>query len=106
MKFRLIVFPLLITFFSKPLFSEEKNKVINLNDGKIMKSDMNTIKTHIVQKGDTISSIAKKYSINKELIIKANKLIDENYIFVGQNLKIRKELLSEIENNNFSKNYY
>ena len=106
MTLRLILFPLFIIFFSKPLFSEEKKKVINLNDVNSMKVDMNTIKTHIVQEGDTLSSIAKKYSINKELIIKANKLIDENYIFVGQNLKIRRELLPEIENDNFSKNFY
>ena len=45
-------------------------------------------KKHIVKIGDTVSSIAKLYSIDKDLIIKWNNLIDENYIYVGQNLII------------------
>ena len=45
-------------------------------------------KIHIVKVGDTISSISKLYSVKKELIIKLNNLKDENYIYVGQNLKV------------------
>ena len=50
------------------------------------KSDFKKI--HIVQLGDTITSISNFYSIDKEFIIKLNDLKDENYIYVGQNLKI------------------
>ena len=45
-------------------------------------------KIHIVKVGDTITSISKLYSIEKDNIMKLNDLKDENYIYVGQNLKI------------------
>ena len=48
-----------------------------------------------VKTGDTISSISKTYSISKDLIIKLNKLKNENYIYVGQNL-----IISESTKNN------
>lgn len=66
-----------------------------------MKKKTEIKKIHIVKNGDTISSISKFYSINKDLIIKLNNLKDENYIFVGQNLIISEstEKQSDLINN-------
>jgi LysM repeat protein len=50
--------------------------------------------------GDTITSISNFYSIKKDLIIKLNNLTDENYIYVGQNLKI-SDPSQESKNNNY-----
>ncbi len=60
-------------------------------------------KIHIVQVGDTITSISNFYSIKKDLIIKLNNLKDENYIYVGQNLRISNSI-QEIQNNELKKN--
>ena len=62
-------------------------------------------KIHIVQVGDTITSISNFYSIKKDLIIKLNNLKDENYIYVGQNLRISNSI-QEIQNNEFKKTYH
>ena len=87
MRLKQFAFLLLITFYSHSLLSEINNK--SKNFGEII--------IHVVKKGDTLSSISKKYSIKKESIIKVNKLIDENYIYIGQNLKI-VENLTQAEN--------
>ena len=74
--------------------SEEKNNSGNNKIENISKKEpINENKPkgggiHIVKTGDTISSISKTYSISKDLIIKLNKLKNENYIYVGQNLFI------------------
>ena len=66
-----------------------KNKIENTAKKEFITEEKNRIrKIHIVKIGDTISSISRFYSINKDLIIKLNNLKDENYIFVGQNLII------------------
>ena len=44
-------------------------------------------KVHQVQKGDTLYSISKKYQVDLQLIVKENK-IEDNNIFLGQNLII------------------
>ena len=91
MRLKQFAFLLLIIFYSNSLLSEVNNKSKNLNDENDMQStlkrkDFSEIIIHVVKKGDTLSSLAKKYSIKKESIIKVNKLIDKNYIFIGQNL--------------------
>ena len=96
-----------ITLNSYTLLGEENNEPKNFDYKNNIQSTLNNqnlgkIIIHIVQKGDTISSISKKYSIKKESIIKVNKLLDENYIFIGQNLKIVENIIPE--NNN--KDYY
>tara|TARA_Y100001933_G_scaffold181974_1_gene180446 strand:- start:107 stop:826 length:720 start_codon:yes stop_codon:yes gene_type:complete len=93
MKLKLFLVSLLITFFSNSLLGEENN-LQNTIDNEIFDKKI----IHIVKKGDTLSSISKKYGIKKELIIEANKLIDENYIYIGQNLKIVENLLPEESN--------
>ena len=95
MKFVFIVIAIFINFFNHSLIkSEEKifsatNRIENIaKKESITKEKTEIKKIHIVKSGDTLSSISKFYSINKDLIIKLNKLKDENYIFVGQNLII------------------
>ena len=95
MKLKLILFAFIINFFN-PSFIKgeeiidssnniiEKTSELESSNNKISDSK----KIHIVQVGDTITSISNFYSIKKDFIIKLNNLKDENYIFVGQNLKI------------------
>ena len=104
MRLKQFAFFLLITFYSNSLLSEENIKSKNFNDENDMQSTLKSesfgeIIIHVVKKGDTLSSISKKYSIKKESIIKVNKLIDENYIFIGQNLKIVDNIIPENNNN-------
>ena len=95
MKFAFLVIAIFINFFNHSLIkSEEKidsanNTIENIAKKESISEEKTEIrKIHIVKIGDTISSISKFYSINKDLIIKLNNLKDENYIFVGQNLII------------------
>ena len=95
---------LLITFYSHSLLGEVTNKSKDFNDKNDMQSTLKSknsseIIIHVVKKGDTLSSISKKYSIKKESIIEVNNLLDENYIFIGQNLKIVENLIPENNNN-------
>ena len=95
MKLVFLVIAILINFFNHSLIkSEEKidstnNAIENFAKKESINEDKTVIrKIHIVKSGDTLSSISKIYSVNKDLIIKLNNLKDENYIFVGQNLII------------------
>jgi len=49
---------------------------------------VSTEKTHTVQVGDTVYSIARKYSVTVEEIAKANNLADVNRVVLGQTLII------------------
>ena len=55
-----------------------------------------TIKTIVVQKGDTLFSISKKYFITVEEIIKLNKLKQDSTIFVGQALVVPKNIKNSL----------
>ena len=95
---------LLITFYSHSLLGEVNNKSKDFNDKNDMQSTLKSknsseIIIHVVKKGDTLSSISKKYSIKKESIIEVNNLLDENYIFIGQNLKIVENFIPANNNN-------
>ena len=95
MKFAFLVIAILINCFNHSLIKSEE-KIFSVNNkseniakkGTITEEKTEIKKIHIVKSGDTISSISKFYSINKDLIIKLNNLKDENYIFVGQKLII------------------
>ena len=108
MKLKLFTFLLPITLYYCPLQGEENNQSKKFNYENNIQNTLNnkyfgeTI-IHVVKKGDTLSSISKKYSIKKESIIKLNKLIDENNIFIGQNLKIVEYLNPK---NNIKANYH
>jgi len=106
MKLKQFAFSLLIILYSHSLLSEEDNKSKNFNyendiQNTLKSKNPGEIIIHVVKRGDTLSSISKKYSIKKESIIKVNKLRDENYIFIGQNLKIGENLSSENNNNSY-----
>ena len=103
MKLVFLVIAILLNLFNHlSIKSEEK---IDLETNKIesiaKKESINEDKTenkkiHVVKTGETLTSISKLYSINKDLIIKLNNLKDQNYIFIGQNL-----IISESNKNNF-----
>lgn len=44
--------------------------------------------THIVQPGDTLWSIAARYGVTVDAILRANNLINPNFIYLGQTLVI------------------
>ena len=94
MKLVFLVIAILINFFNPSLIKSEekinleKTKIENIANKEPINENNKGEKIHIVKTGDTISSISKTYSISKDLIIKLNKLKNENYIYVGQNLII------------------
>ena len=95
MKLKFILVNLLIILFTPlQIKSEEKinfenSNINNKSNEKSLKNNKSKItKIHIVRVGDTISSIAKLYSVDKDLIIKINNLKDKNKIYVGQNIII------------------
>ena len=105
MKFTFFLFAFFLSFFnpyfmrSEEIIKSSNKQVENTSHGKnTINNDSGLKKIHIVNVGDTLTSISKLYSINKELIIKLNNLRDEDYIYVGQNLKISET--SQIPKNN------
>ncbi|MBO8203902.1 LysM peptidoglycan-binding domain-containing protein [Prochlorococcus marinus] len=113
MKLVFLVIAILINFLNHSLIkSEEKissgnNKIENITKKESINGEQNeTKKIHIVKTGDTISNISKLYSINKNLIIKLNKLKDENYIYVGQNLIISESNLNSTKQSDLITNYH
>ena len=113
MKLLFLLITLIINFFNISLIKSEekidsaKNIIENIPKKESTTEDKNDIrKIHIVKIGDTISSISKLYSINKDLIIKLNNLKDENYIYVGQNLIIFESTENSIKKSNSINNYH
>ena len=102
MKLVFLVITILLNLFNHlSIKSEEKidletNKIENIAKKESINEDKTeNKKIHIVKTGETLTSISKLYSINKDLIIKLNNLKDQNYIFIGQNL-----IISESSKNN------
>jgi len=113
MKLVFMLITILFNFFNHPLIKSEekidsaKNTTENISKKESIIADKNSIrKIHIVKIGDTISSISKFYSINKDLIIKLNNLKDENYIYVGQNLIISQSSKNSISKSDSTNNYH
>jgi len=113
MKFAFLVITIFFNFFNHSFIkSEEKidtaiNKIENIARTESTTKEKTEIKkTHIVKSGDTISSISKFYSINKDLIIKLNNLKDENYIIVGQNLIIYESTENAKTQSDLINNYH
>ena len=95
MKFKFLVIAIFINFFNYSYIKSEekidtpKNKVENIALKESITEEKTEIKKiHIVKSGETLSSISKLYSINKDLIVKLNNLKNQNFIYVGQNLII------------------
>jgi len=113
MKFAFLVIAIFINFFNHSLIKSEekifssKNRIENIARKESITEEKTEIKKiHIVKSGDTISSISKLYSINKDLIIKLNSLKDENYIFVGQNLIISESTENLTKQSDLINNYH
>ena len=113
MKFVFLVIAVIINFFNHSLIKSEektdsaKNKMGNIDKKASITGDKNDIrKIHIVKIGDTISSISKFYSINKDLIIKLNNLKNENYIYVGQNLIVSEPTENSQQQSDLINNYH
>jgi len=113
MKFTFLVIAIFINFFNHSFIKSEekifssKNKIENISRKESITEEKAEIKKiHIVKSGDTISSISKFYSINKDLIIKLNNLKDENYIYVGQNLVISESTKNSIKKSDLINNYH
>ena len=113
MKFAFLVIAIFINFFNKSLIRSEENivsakiKIENIARKESITEEKTEIKKiHIVKSGETISSISKLYSINKNLIIKLNNLKDENYIFVGQNLIISESNENLTKQSDLKNNYH
>jgi len=112
MKFAFLVIAIFINFLNHSLIKPEeifsaKNKIENIAKKESINEEKTEIKKiHIVKSGDTLSSISKLYSINKDLIIKLNKLKDENYIFVGQNLIISESTENLTKQSDLINNYH
>ncbi len=113
MKFAFLIIAMFINFFNHSLIKSEekifsaKNKIENIAKKESITEEKTKIKKiHIVKSGDTLSSIAKFYSINKDLIIQLNNLKDENYIFIGQNLIISESAENLTKQSDLINNYH
>ena len=113
MKLAFLVIAIFINFFNHSLIKSEeeidlvKNKIENIARKESITEEKTAIrKIHIVKSGDTISSISKYYSVNKDLIIKLNNLKDKNYIFVGQNLIISESTENSKKQSDLINNYH
>jgi len=113
MKFAFIVIAIFINYINHSLIKSEdktlsaKNNIENIAKKESITEEKTEIKKiHIVKSGDTVSSISKFYSINKDLIIKLNKLKDENYIFIGQNLIISESTENLTKQSDLKNNYH
>jgi len=113
MKFAFIVIAIFFNFLNHSFIKSEeknfsaKNKIENIAKRESINEEKSDIKKiHVVKSGDTITSISKFYSINKDLIIKLNNLKDENYIFVGQNLIISGSIENLTKKSDLINNYH
>jgi len=113
MKFVFLIIAILFNFFNHSFIKSGekigsgKNKIENIARKEPITEQITEIKKiHIVKSGDTISSISKLYSLNKDLIIKLNNLKDENYIFVGQNLIISESTENRTKQTDLKNNYH
>ena len=93
----IILFFIIITG-ERTVLSDSTKFRFQLNDENqsLIANNRDSIIIHIVKEGDTLSSISKLYSIDKQMIIDANNLENENYIYIGQNLKITENNESSI----------
>ncbi len=113
MKLTFILFAFIFNFFNPNFIKAEEiidssnNQIENTTKVKSNNNEISDIKIfHIVQEGDTITSISNLYSIKKDFIIKLNNLKDENYIYVGQNLKISDSSKESKINDDMNNSYH
>ena len=112
MKLTFILFTFILNFFNpyfiqaEEIINSSNNQLENTSKREVSNTKESNFKNiHIVQIGETITSISNLYSIERDLIIKLNDLKDENYIYVGQNLKI-SDFIQESKNEADLNNYH
>lgn len=111
MKLKNLLLSFLITFcsgeilYAEEVTSKELNKK-NTKEKQFLQERTNKISIHIVQKGDTLSSLSRQYSIKKDILMKLNNLKDEDYIFIGQNLRIKVNGLLSAEDSDIPKDNF
>lgn len=64
------------------------NKVA-MNDEQMDQVTGGTVLPYVVQSGDTLGKIAKKYNVTVEQLMKWNNIKDPNILMVGQQLVIK-----------------
>jgi len=89
----------------KSAFGSDNNNQTNIipesNPRKILdRKDFNDRKFHTVKKGDTLLSISRMYSLDKKFLIKINQIENDNYIFIGQKLKLTNSVSNNLNNQN------
>ena len=57
----------------------------------VPKNSENYYNTYIIEKGDSLYKIARKYNINPELLSSMNGLDEDDYIYPGQEILIPKK---------------
>ena len=108
-KLLLLCLLFVISFRSTNSEQEDSSKDLNIKnniDKPSFVKDTSKVIIHVVKSGDNLTNIARQYSIKKEFIIKANKLADENYIYIGQNLVISDKFNTDIYDFDIYKNSY
>ena len=65
-----------------------ENKIA-MNDEQLDQVTGGTILPYRVKAGDSLASIAKKYNVTVEQLMKWNSITDPNFVMVGQILKIK-----------------
>jgi LysM repeat protein len=63
--------------------TQSKDKPVEDKTGNVK-----DFKVHVVQQGESLSTIAKKYNVTIEAIAKLNNISNADFIVVGQELKI------------------
>jgi len=63
--------------------TQSKDKPVTDKTGEVKE-----FKVHIVQDGESLSTIAKKYNVTVDAIVKLNNISNADFIVVGQELKI------------------
>lgn len=71
----------------KPASSDVAKPVTKLIASSAQAKHLKFTKEYVVKKGDTIYSIAKKFKLNTERLLKINNIKDPNKIALGQKLK-------------------
>lgn len=62
---------------------------VAMNDEQMDQVTGGTVLPHVVQAGDTLAAIAKKYNVTIEQLMKWNNIKDPNILMVGQQLVVK-----------------
>lgn len=62
---------------------------VAMNDDQMDQVTGGSVLPYVVQAGDTLSAIAKKYNVTLEQLMKWNNIKDPNILTVGQRLVIK-----------------